>query len=138
MTKDVLITVSGVQMDIDDTPIELVTTGTYYLKNGKHYVLYDEQAEEQVPVTKNTVKFYGGHFEMMKKGGVNSLLLFDDGKKSSSVYNTPFGPLQMDVVTKEMDIFESEDELRVNIKYTLDINHNFVSECEVHFTVQAR
>ena len=44
----------------------------------------------------------------------------------------------MDVVTNEMDIFESEDELRVNIKYTLDINHNFVSECEVHFTVQAR
>ena len=138
MTKDVLITVSGVQMDIDDTPIELVTTGTYYLKNGKHYVLYDEQAEDQVPVTRNTVKFYDGHFEMMKKGGVNSLLTFDNGKKSSSVYNTPFGPLQMDVVTKEMEISESEDELSVNIEYTLDINHNFVSECEVHFKVQAR
>lgn len=138
MTKDVLVTVSGVQMDIDETPIELVTTGTYYLKNGKHYVLYEEQAEEQAPLTKNTVKFYDGHFEMTKKGGANSFLLFDKGQKSSSVYNTPFGPLQIDVVTKEMDMMESEDELSVHIKYTLDINHNFVSECEVHFKVQAR
>lgn len=138
MTKDVLITVSGVQMDIDETPIELVTTGTYYWKNGKHYVLYEEQTEEQGPVTKNTVKFYDGHFEMTKKGGANSFLLFDRGKKSSSVYNTPFGPLQIDVVTKEMSMTDSEDELRVYVKYTLDINYNFVSECEVHFKVQAR
>lgn len=138
MTKEVLITVSGVQIDIEDTPIELVTTGTYYLKNGKHYVLYEEQAEEQDSITKNTVKFYDGHFEMTKKGSTNSFLLFDKGQKSSSVYNTPFGPLQIDVMTKELIISEADDEITIFVKYTLDINRSFVSECEVHFKVQAR
>jgi len=138
MTKDVLITVSGMQMDIEDTPIELVTTGTYYLKNGKHYVIYEEQADESELVTKNVVKFCEGHFEMTKKGGVHSLLVFDKGQKTSMVYNTPFGPLQIDVMTKDLQITEQEDQLQVYVKYTLDINYSFISECEVHFQVQAR
>ena len=138
MTKDVLITVSGVQKDVEDVPIELVTVGTYYLKNGKHYVLYEEQPEDNGPVTKNVVKFYDNHFEMTKKGGINSLLIFDKGQKTSMVYRTPMGPLQMDVVTKDLSIVEKENELQVYVKYSLDINYNFVSECEVDFKVQAR
>lgn len=138
MTKEVLVSVSGVQTDIDDTPIELVTTGTYYLKNGKHYVLYEEQPEDSASVTKNIVKFYDGHFEITKKGGTNSFLVFDRDKRTSMVYNTPMGSLQMDVLTKELVIHETEDEFQVFVKYSLDINYEFVSECEVSFRVQAR
>lgn len=138
MKKDVLVTVSGMQPDVDDDPIELVTMGNYYLKNGKHYVLYDEQPEEGVPVTKNVVKFYDGHFEITKKGAVNSFLNFDRGERTSMVYNTPYGPLQMDVLTRELNITESEDELRVEVKYSLDINYQFVSECKVNFKIQTK
>ena len=43
MTKDILINISGLQMDVDpNDPIEMMTTGAYYLRNGKHYILYDE------------------------------------------------------------------------------------------------
>lgn len=138
MTKDVLITVSGMQFNIEDEPIELVTTGTYYLKNGKHYVLYEEQPEDHGPVTRNLVKFCDGHFEMTKKGGNNSFLLFDIDRRNSTVYNTMAGPMQIDVATHKLSIVEKEEEIQVNIQYTLDINYNFVSECEVHFKVQAR
>lgn len=138
MTKDVLVTISGMQFDIEDAPIEFVTVGTYYLKNGKHYVLYEEQTEDNGPVTKNIVKFYDGHFEMTKKGGNNSFLLFDKYKKTSTVYQTVAGPIQIDAVTRDLSIEETENELLVNVKYALDINYNFVSECEVNFKVQAR
>lgn len=138
MTKEVLVCVSGVQTDIDDTPIELVTTGTYYLKNGKHYVLYEEQPEDSASVTKNVVKFYEGHFEITKKGETNSILIFDRDKKTSMVYNTPMGSLQMDVLTKELTMHVTEDEIQVLVKYSLDINYEFVSDCEVSYKVQAR
>ncbi|MGN0428028.1 MAG: DUF1934 domain-containing protein [Agathobacter sp.] len=138
MTKDVLITISGMQFDLEDEPIELMIPGTYYLKNGKHYVMYEEQPEESEPVTKNLVKFHDGHFEMTKKGGNNSFLMFDLDKKTSTVYQTVAGPLQIDTVTHGLTIEETEDELRVNVKYALDINYNFVSECEVNFKVKAR
>ena len=46
MTKDVLITISGVQMsDGDNSDVEMITTGSYYMKNGKHYITYDEVLE---------------------------------------------------------------------------------------------
>lgn len=138
MTKDVLVSVSGMQSDVDETPIELVTAGTYYLKNGKHYVLYEEQTEDNGPVTKNVVKFYEDYFEMTKKGGINSFLLFKNNQKTSMVYNTPYGPLQMDVLTKKIIITETEDEIKVTVEYSLDINYQFVSECRVDFKVQAR
>lgn len=138
MTKDVLITISGMQFDIEEKPIELVTVGTYYRKNGKHYVLYEEQTEDNGQVTKNIVKFYDGYFEMTKKGGNNSFLLFDREKKTSTVYQTLAGPIQIDAVTRDLSIAETENELLVNVKYALDINYNFISECEVNFKVQAR
>lgn len=46
MTKDILINISGLQMDVDpNDPIEMMTTGAYYLRNGKHYILYEELSE---------------------------------------------------------------------------------------------
>lgn len=138
MTKDILITISGMQFDMEEEPIELVIGGTYYLKNGKHYVLYEEQPESNGPVTKNLVKFHDGHFEMTKKGGNNSYLLFDRDKKTTTLYHTPMGPVQVDVETHDFSLVETAEELIVKIKYALDINYNFISECEVNFKVQAR
>ena len=38
MNKEVIINISGLQLDAGtEEPIELMTTGDYYLKNGKHY-----------------------------------------------------------------------------------------------------
>lgn len=138
MTKDVLITVSGTQFEVGDEPIELVVPGTYYMKNGKHYVFYEEQGESDAVVTKNSVKFYDGHFEMTKKGGQTSYLMFETDKKTSTMYHTIAGPLQIDSTTSLIDITESEEEILVNVKYALDINYNYVSDCHVIFKVQAR
>ncbi len=136
MTKDVLVTVTGTQFALGEGSIELVVPGTYYMKNGKHYVFYDEQDEEDV--TKNSVKFFDGYFEMTKKGSQIACLLFEQDKKTSTMYQTVAGPLQIDSTTSVVDITESENEISVNVKYALDINYNFVSECQVVFKVQAR
>ena len=46
MTKDVLITISGIQMiDEEDSDVEMIVRGDYYQKNGKHYILYEEMME---------------------------------------------------------------------------------------------
>ena len=138
MTKDVLIKVSGVQFDVQDEPIELMVPGNYYMKNDKHYVLFEEQPEDNGPVTKNIVKFDKTFFEMIKKGGNNPYLRFDKDKKNSTVYQTPAGPMQVDVLTHEFSVQEEEEQIAVKVKYALDINYQFVSECEVDFKVQAR
>ena len=49
MTKDVLVSISGLHLDMveniseeESEAIEVVTPANYYCKNGKHYILYDE------------------------------------------------------------------------------------------------
>ena len=57
MTKDVLITISGMQMiDGDNSDIEMITTGAYYMKNGKHYITYDEVLEGYEGKIRNLIK----------------------------------------------------------------------------------
>ncbi|MDE6433782.1 MAG: DUF1934 domain-containing protein [Lachnospiraceae bacterium] len=138
MTKDVLVKISGMQFDVQDEAIELTVPGNYYMKNNKHYVLFEEQPEDNGPVTKNIVKFDNTFFEIMKKGGNNSYMRFDKNKKNSTVYQTLVGPIQVGVLTHEFLIEEGEQEIAVKVKYALDINYKFVSECEVDFKVQAR
>ena len=47
MTNEVLLTIAGLQLIDGDQemPVEVVTAGNYYLRNGKHYILYDEVVE---------------------------------------------------------------------------------------------
>ncbi|MBR3644477.1 MAG: DUF1934 family protein, partial [Parasporobacterium sp.] len=65
MTKDVMISVSGIQFgpDVDGEKVEVITKGNYYKKKNKHYLLYDEITEGIDGVTKNTVKFDENAFQ---------------------------------------------------------------------------
>lgn len=47
MTKDVLVTVKGLETGYDnEDSMEIVCSGTYYFRNGKHYIKYEEIMEE--------------------------------------------------------------------------------------------
>ena len=47
MTKDILVRVRGVQtIGEEEDTVEMITPGTYYVKNGKQYLIYDESLDE--------------------------------------------------------------------------------------------
>ncbi len=55
MTRDVLVTISGLQVMQQESgvePVDLITAGDYYKKNDKHYVIFDEVMEGFEGVTK--------------------------------------------------------------------------------------
>ena len=56
MTNEVLVHVSGVQHEVEGgEPVVLVTSGTYYYKNDKHFLLYEEIDDDGM-VSKNVIK----------------------------------------------------------------------------------
>ena len=61
MTKDVLISVSGLQMG-EEKPeqIEVISKGNFYQKNGYSYVFYDEVIEGFDQRVRNMIKFKNG------------------------------------------------------------------------------
>ena len=136
MTKDVLINISGLQMDVEpDNPIEMVTIGAYYLRNGKHYILYDELSEDN-EVTKNVLKIGPNSVELTRKGAQGSHMVFEEGKENLSYYDTPFGSLLMGVNTSSIDWMEKEEEMRLQVDYDLSVNSDHVSKCKIDVNIR--
>ena len=122
MTKDVLISISGLQMDVleeekEYEPIEVVAPANYFLKNGKHYILFDEVTEGIPGITKNRIKITGEDaLEVMKSGVSNVHMVFEKNKKNLTYYQTPYGQLLIGIHTKEMEVEVSEDNINVKSK----------------------
>ena len=136
MTKEVLINISGLQMDIDpQEPIEMVTTGAYYVRNGKHYILYDELSEDN-EVTKNVLKIGPNSVELTRKGPQVSHMIFEEGKENLSYYDTPFGSLLMGVNTSSIDWMEEEEQMRLQVDYDLSVNSDHVSKFKIDVNIR--
>lgn len=142
MTKDVLVSIKGMQfMGIDDEPddpIEIMTNGNYYFRNGSHYVKYDEVFEGFPGTTSNLVKIKPDCIEVRKKGAANVHMVFEENKKNITYYETPFGKIQMGVSTTGIHLREEEDKMRVCIEYTLDMNDSYVADCTLDMKVQSK
>ena len=138
MNKEVIINISGLQLDAGtEEPIELMTTGDYYLKNGKHYVIYDELTDDS-QVVKNRLKISPKVVEVTKKGASSSHMVFEWGKENLTYYDTPFGSLLLGINTSKIDLEEKEDSMALHIDYGLSINSDHVSDCSIDVSIASK
>lgn len=138
MTQEVLLTLRGLQFDQreeDADKVEIVTVGDYYKRNGKHYVVYEEVTEGFVQPTKNRLKFSEHMLELSRNGLVNVHMVFQEDKKNLTNYNTPFGQILIGIDTKKIQIEEHEDNIVVDVDYSLDVNYEFLSDCHIRIDV---
>lgn len=139
MNKDVLIHVRGLQlMETDDEqePIEIVVPGQYYFRNGSHYLRYEEMLDDSAQTTVNYIKMSSEGVEIRKQGQVNVHMVFEQGKKNKTFYNTPYGTLQMGIAATGLELKESKDDIQMKVDYALDMNEEHVADC--YPTVQAQ
>lgn len=136
MTKDIIITVVGNQDQ--DNEVTLMTQGSYYYKDNKHYVFYEEQAEADSETVKNRICFDSTVFEMSKKGAVNSLMTFDADNITLTTYHTPYGPLQLEIITNHYEMREKENVMEMDIYYALSFGDRDSRDCHVYVKVEAQ
>lgn len=144
MTKNVLLTISGLHYDEypgqeeANEPIEVIAPATYYLKNGKHYVLYEEVVEGMPGVIKNRIKIKeDGFLEIQKSGITNTRMTFEKDKINMTEYETPYGELMIGVYTKGMTVDVKEDNIDVEVNYSLDINSEKVADCNIIMNIRS-
>lgn len=139
MTRDVLISISGMQVvESDGNTVEMITAGDYFIKNGSHYILYDEIQEGVDGITKNTIKIRPEGMDIIKKGSSSVHMTFEKDKKNMSCYATPFGELMIGINTRDIRIVEEEDRLKVQVAYSLDINYQHISECSIILDIHSK
>lgn len=142
MTKEVLISISGLQFDLNsEEPVEVISVGEYYERNGKHYVVYEElQMDDPASqeVTKNTIKISENQVDIKKKGISNVHMIFELNKKNITYYNTPYGDLLIGLYTTALKQSKSEEEIVIGLEYALDINSNHISDCSISIRITPR
>lgn len=141
MTKEVLVSISGMQMfagdmESSDEPIEVLSPGIYYFKNGKHYVFLEEMAEGIPGVTKTQIKWKDAErLEVSKKGVSNVQMIFEKNKKNICFYHTPFGQLNLGIYMTEMRVEEQEDCINIRADYSLDVDYQPVADCSIRIRI---
>lgn len=140
MTKDVIVTIVGLQngLEADGVPIETKVAGEYFYKNKKHYILYDEVMEGETQITRNRVKIAEGKMELTKNGVVNVHMIFEENVKNVAQYQTPYGSLFVGLDGKKVAIQEAENEINVLVEYGMEINEAFVADCCISINVKEK
>ena len=139
MTKEILLSISGLHMlEEEDGNVEVVTAGDYYNRNGKHYILYDEVVEGLSGHISNRIKISGDSVEVTKKGLTNTQLIFEKGKKHMTRYQTPYGILNLGVLTRDVQVREEDALIGVKVEYILEVNEQHLAECIIEMQVKPR
>ena len=145
MTKDVLLTISGLHYDEfsgredDNEPIEVITPAAYYLKNNKNYIIYEEVVEGMPGSIKNKIRISGeDQLEILKSGLSGTHMVFEKDKIHMTPYETPYGELLLGIYTKDLKVEESDDRINIRINYELDINGDKVADSEIKMCVKAK
>lgn len=146
MTKEVLIKISGIQESRLEgekgepgEEIEVVMPATYYLKNGKHYILYDEVVEGSAEGIKNTLKITGTEqVDMMKSGATNAHMVYEMYKKTQTYYQTPYGQMLVSFYTTAMNIQIEEDEINIKINYEMEVDYQPFADCVIRINILSK
>lgn len=137
MTKDILLTISGLHASGGENgePIELMTPGQYYLKNGKHYILFDEAMEGIAGEIKSTIKFTEDRVELIRTGAASTRMIFQKDQESMVLYQTPAGPLSISLYTEDMTVDIREKQMNLEINYSLKAEGQIITESTVHLNI---
>lgn len=140
MTKEVLVTVRGLQsMDgAANDPVEVIASGDYYQRNGKHYLMFDECMEGDSGITRNMVKLSDGFIEITKKGAVNVHMVFEKGKKNLAGYNTPYGTLMVGIEAENVKLLVSEHQIDACVDYALEVNDRHMADCTIEIRIKSK
>lgn len=137
MTKDIILTIAGLHATDGDSgePVEIVTPGQYYLKNGKHYVLFEELLEGVDGKIKSTLKFEENKVELIRTGAATARMIFEKEREHFMFYRTPMGPLEISIYTDDIFMETGEQKMNVQIDYSIKAGEEVVTESTVRINI---
>ena len=126
MEKDVVISIKGMQQyeDTDPDTIELVTQGRLQREGESYTLSYQESEVTGLGVgTLTTIQVDGGQVTLMRAGEVNAQMVFQEGRRHLSMYNTPYGAMAVGVNTRRLLADLNDHGGDIEIDYAIEVDH---------------
>ena len=136
MKEFVDIEISGSHLRYDENdPIAVNISGNHYIDGDIHKITYVEETQGFDEIILNTIIVNKNRVEIIKEGVVNSKMVFANNSKYKTIYDTPFGRLDMETETKLLLIDMSEDEINVYVEYILYIEGHRASNSKMRIHI---
>ena len=121
----VLLSIRGEQYfdGIDPDETELMTEGTMALTEDGMVLSYQETALTGMEGTTTRFQIQGPRVILTRSGTVNSQMVFEEGRQHTSLYETPFGELSVDIQTSVLKHNLTERGGLMEIKYSIAVEH---------------
>ena len=121
----VLLSIRGEQYfdDIDPDATELMTEGTMVLTEDGMVLSYEETELTGMEGTTTTFDVKGPQVILTRTGTVNSQMVFEEGRQHTSLYETPFGELTVDIQTSTLKHNLTQRGGVMEIKYSIAVEH---------------
>ena len=108
---------------IDPDAQELMTEGTMTLTEDGMVLAYQETALTGMEGTTTRFQIRGPRVILTRSGTVNSQMVVEEGRQHTSLYETPFGELSVDIQTSVLKHNLTERGGLMEIKYSIAVEH---------------
>lgn len=121
----VLLTIRGEQYfdGVDPDATELMTEGSLTMTETGLVLSYQESALTGMEGTTTTFTVEGTRVILNRAGSVSSQMVFEEGRQHTSLYETPFGELSVDIQTSVLKHNLTERGGIMEIKYSIAVEH---------------
>ena len=76
--------------------------------------------------------------EVMKRGLVESHMIFEPGRRTTANYRTPMGLFLMGITTSLLEVEEDEESILLRIKYSMEMNGEYAFDCNTEILASSR
>ena len=125
MEKNVIISIKGVQRleDADPDTMELVTEGRLEQDGNSYTLSYQESELTGLEGTLTTIQVEGEQVTLMRAGEFNAQMVFQEGRRHLSMYNTPYGAMAIGVNTRHLMADLNDHGGDIEIDYAIEVDH---------------
>lgn len=123
----VLLTIRSEQHfeDMEPDSIELMTEGLMETTGDGGIILtYQESELTGLEGTTTAFEVRGPRVTLTRTGGVNSQMVFEEGKQHTSLYETPFGELAIDIQTSRLRHSLTDRGGLMDLRYSISVDHS--------------
>ena len=125
MEKDVVNSIKGMQKYEDAAPdtIELVTEGRLIRDETGYTLTYQGSELTGLEGTLTTIQVEGEQVTLMRAGEFNAQMVFQEGRRHLSMYNTPYGAMAIGVNTRHLMADLNDHGGDIEIDYAIEVDH---------------
>ena len=121
----VKITTNQVNEQGEEDIMEFVTEARLYKRGEAMYLIYEETELSGVPGCRTRLKCKPAEVQMKRYGegaGIGNEIRFERGKRYSGLYDTPFGAIEMEVLTNKLENnLTEEGSGKLDIDYSISL-----------------